>query len=43
MAKIESTCPCCKQEVVAEFKPAKWQEEEPKAVITHKKWQEGLK
>ncbi len=39
--KAMSECPCCKQEVVVKFKPAKWQGETPKTVITHKKWQSG--
>lgn len=41
--KIEAVCPCCGQEVVIEYKPAKWENEGDKAVVTHVKWQEGWK
>jgi len=39
--KIEAVCPCCGQPATVEFKPAKWQGEQDKVIITHKKWQEG--
>jgi len=39
--KTEAICPCCGQEIVIEYKPAKWENEKPKVVITHKKWQPG--
>lgn len=41
--KTEAVCPCCKQGVVVEFKPAKWQGEKDKVVVTHRKWQEGYR
>lgn len=34
-------CSCCRGEVTVASRPAKWQGEEPKVVITHKKWQSG--
>jgi len=39
MDKVIAKCPCCGQEVTVEYRPAKWQGEEPKVVITHNKWQ----
>lgn len=38
--KVETVCPCCKQPVTVEYKPTKWQGEQDKVIITHKKWQE---
>lgn len=37
--EAKAICPCCKQEVVVKYKPAKWQGEKDKVVIAHKKWQ----
>lgn len=39
--KVEAKCPCCDGEVIVEFKPAKWQGEEDKVIVTHKKWRTG--
>ncbi len=36
-------CPCCDEEVIIVNKPAKWQGEKDKVVITHKKWLEPWK
>jgi len=42
-SKVVGKCPCCDGDVAVEYKPAKWQGEEDKVIITHKKWQEGYK
>ena len=39
--KIKAKCPCCKQEVIVEYKPAKWEGEKDKVIITHTKWAIG--
>jgi len=37
--KIDALCPCCTQPIIVEYKPAKWQGENDKVIIVHKKWQ----
>ena len=37
--KATATCPCCGKEVTVEYRPAKWEGEKDKVIITHQKWQ----
>jgi len=37
-ATFESRCPCCGSETIVEFHQAKWEGENDRVVITHKKW-----